>query len=146
MPNGTVKYKQGDSVYFIQTHFDKKEQIFLDPSEWQAERQLCDSLESSVDNGPQIVIIDLAGHFVCGLICKIIDVQTMFNNEESVCVDVLSFIKKLLRLNGVKSRDPPINGDLQNCLIIFNTTAWSYIDKESRAPAWVYDSFFSLSI
>ena len=146
MTDGTVKYQESDSVYFIQSHFNDRKQIFLDPREWLAEYHAHNFRLA----GPQIVIIDLAGHFVCGLICKIADAKSMFKDDkESVCMDVLSFIRKLFRSNNVnKSRgSPPVDeSGLQNCLVIFNTTEWSYIDADNRAPPWVFDSFFPLEI
>ena len=154
--SGTVKYNVQDSVYFIQTRFCERRQIFLDPFQWDKERNFCDSDSKltegivdcahnsvgSINQGPQVVIIDLGGHFVCGMICMVKNGTTMFkNNEELVCLDVLSFIRRLFHLSNKSAT--AVDVDLQKCLVIFNTTEGSYIGTDQRAPAWTYDTFFT---
>ena len=144
-----MKYKEEDSVYFVQTRFNRRKQLFFDPTEWKIERKQCCynignvDVEDTIDRhtGPQVVVIDMGGHFVCGLICKIVDVKTMLKDDESSCIDILSFIKKLFDFQNKPAETPP-GADVQNCLVIFNTTEGSYIGDGSRAHIWTFDSFF----
>ena len=87
--NGTVTYQEQDSVYFIQSKFDddrdngkeegieSRENVFFSPMEWELEPKF---------TRPQIIMVDLGGHFSAGLICRLSRASTFRKDPEKSCV------------------------------------------------------------
>jgi hypothetical protein len=116
--NGKTNYEGSSSVYFIETDFFCKEEVFLSPEEWYARNRLFDT--------PQVCIIDLNGHFVAALACNL--EKTGDLERTCGCFE-----------EGSASQSEEREIRFEPSLIIFNTTATSY--EKSPSVAWTFDAF-----
>lgn len=88
--DGSIKYANADSIYFIEEYSEEHESFRFTPEE----RLLKETSARAVDDViptrlPRVVIINLNGHFVSGLACEIESVNYLFifNTTEGSYID-----------------------------------------------------------
>ena len=147
--------RPGDIVYFVQTSFgavgpeSQCQCEYLTPEEWRAKDRDRDRTRK-----PQVVVIDLNGHYVCALACRLLQCQ---QTDDSAAVDGSSSSRQPSPETGAVAaavgesesaeavgRGPVKPGvgvepgpSAANALIIFNTTDVDYTSWTQAA--WTFD-------
>ena len=153
--------RPGDTVYFVQTSFgvvgpeSQGQCEYFTPEEWQAKDR---DRDRDRTRKPQVVVIDLNGHYVCALACRLLPCQ---QTDDSAAVDGSSSNRQPSAETGAAAvaesaeaeaeaeavgRGPVKSGDgvgvepgpsAANALIIFNTTDVDYTSWPQAA--WTFD-------
>ena len=129
------RYADGDSVYFVHNFANN---MFYSPEEWA-------ELRSNFSNlGPQVVVIDLNGHFVVAVACHIrqagrtsdtTDLSTHLESAMSCSLGVEGEAKVGSEIAAI--HEPEAAGT--PTLVIFNTTTTNYLNNPS--VAFTFDTF-----